>query len=223
MALDQFRLGHIYTVREAARFAGFSTRTVGRWLQAYDAAPVFGAPRSRDGMVSFMELAELVVAAKFRRHGGKLEKIRAAHETARKQWPELPYPFASLRLKQIGGEIIHAFDETYGEGKALALSLHGRQWVLPALVNEALDLFDFEADDGMARRWFPAGREVPIVLDPRMAGGRLTFLDTGITIDTVVHRFMKDNEALAFIARDLSVPRHAIEAALRLKGFAAAA
>jgi len=126
--------------------------------------PLFGPARGAKEL-SFLELAEVIVAARFRAFGGKLQKIRDAHTFARSRWADLPYPFASVRLKIPGGELIHEFDEEYG-GQALAVSMGGTQFAIPSLVVEAVDLFEFDSSDRMATRWFPAGINVPVVLDP---------------------------------------------------------
>lgn len=216
------RTGNVYSIWDAAKLAELPYSTALRWLQGgIDYSPVFGAPRCLDGYTSFLELAELVVAAKFRKYGGKTSKIRRAHRVARLAWPDLEYPFASLRLRQLGGEIIHAADEEDPEGPALALSMDNRQWVLPGMVKEAMDLFDFdETSSGLARRWFPAGRNTPIVMDPRIAGGVITVEGTGVTLETLVRR-VTAHEPIKFIAKDLGIPRRTIEEAIRHRAFAA--
>jgi len=175
--------------------------------------PVFGASRDTDAL-SFLELAEIIVASRFRSYGGKLQKVRDAHAYARKRWPDLAYPFASLRLKILGGEVIHEFDQEYG-GKALAISMGGNQFALPALVEGAVELFDFDPQDEMAVRWFPAGRTVPIVVDPHFAGGRLAVVNRGITVSAISQRFHKGKQSIDFIARDLQLKRLDVEEALK--------
>jgi uncharacterized protein (DUF433 family) len=218
MTLDLYRTGKSYTIREVAALTATSPQTIRSWLPGDDREhrrikPVFGQPRESKEL-SFLELAELVVAAKFRAYGGKLQKIRDAHRYAGEHWPDLPYPFASLRLKILGGEVIHQFDLEYG-GQALAISIRD-QFAIPSLVEDALDLFEFDEEDQMATRWFPAGRDVPIVLDPRFAGGRLAVASRGVTVETIGRRFHKGKQSIDFIARDLQLKRHEVEEALRL-------
>lgn len=218
MALDLYRTGKSYTIRDVALLADTTPQTVRRWLQGYEnergnMEPVFGQRRISP-VLSFMELAEIVVAARFRSYGGTLQKVRDAHAYAREQWPELPYPFASLRLKMLGGEMIHQFDRTYG-GEALAISLGSGQYTLPGLVGQALDLFDFDEADEMAIRWYPAGRDVPIILDPKMAGGRLSIVDRGVTVETIRRRFYKGRQSIHFIARDLDLSPAQVEEAIK--------
>lgn len=176
--------------------------------------PVFGDRTAADvdPRVSFLELAEIIVAVRFTQHGGKLAKVRRARERALQDYPELQYPFANLRLKQLGGEILHAIDEEEG-GPALALSLgglDGEQHTLPTFADQALELFEFDERDNLACRWFPAGRSSPIVLDPRFAGGRLSVEGRGVTVDTIAKCFFKEKLDIDFIAEDYELDRETV-------------
>jgi uncharacterized protein (DUF433 family) len=230
-SIDPFRTGKAYTAAQAAGFADTSAATVRRWIAGYEhegrrMEPVFGEMRPADGepfLLSFLELAEVIVAARFTKWGGKLQKVRDARAFARQRWPELAYPFASLRLKKLGGELLHEFDEDYG-GKALAISLGGsggEQWTLPGMVDQALDLFEFDENDELANRWFPAGKDVPVVVDPHFAGGRLTVVGRGVTVKTVCRRFFTAKQPIAFIAHDLDLRRRDVEAIIQFSDSAA--
>jgi uncharacterized protein (DUF433 family) len=226
---DPFRTAPAYSISEAARYAGTTPATVRRWIKGYDSAmghmePVFEDKDSADGStprLSFLDLAEIIVAVKFTQLGGKLDKVRFARGRAHQKWPALQYPFASLRMKAIGGELLHVVDEEYG-GMALALSIggpHGDQYVLPNLVAEALDLFEFDKETELAIRWFPAGRDSAVVVDPRFAGGRPTIKGRGVTVDSIFRRWTKGGEKQRAIADDLELSVDEVEDALR---FAAA-
>jgi len=223
--LDTYRTGKAYTVGEVAHLVKTSPSTVRRWIKGYvyDAqgrrmAPVFGEKDVGDGsppLLSYLDLIEILVAVRFTQHGGKLEKVRAAREMAKKKWPDLRYPFASVRLKMAGGDLLHGFDEEYG-GAPLSMTLgtpEAPQYALPHIVEGALELLDFEGD--LSVRWFPAGRDVPIVVDPRFAGGRPTIVKTGVTVDTIARRFVDGHEKMAYIARDLSIRTKDVEEAIR--------
>lgn len=180
--IDNFRTGKAYTVTQAARLAGTSPQNIGRWLRGYAAAghqmaPVFG-PRSPDAprTISFLELAEIIVVAKFRQRDprGKrrisLDRLRKAHGFARREFG-LEYPFASRNLKLEGGHVLHDFDLHHPDKELIALDMNG-QWVLPFPVQRELESFDFDPDDHLARRWYPQGRDGRIIVDPHIAAGR---------------------------------------------------
>jgi uncharacterized protein (DUF433 family) len=219
--VDRFRYGKAYTVRQASRLAGVAPATVTRWLNRYGApghqmAPVFGGdgtPNDAPG-VPFLQLIEIVVVAQFRRgqRPVQLERLRRAHAFARDRFA-LPYPFASLSLCEFGGHVLHEFDEADPHGPALALDIGG-QWAIPGFVSHVLERVDFSPVDQLAERWFPAGREAAIVLDPRIGAGRLTIAGTGVTIDTIHDRFMA-GESIELLATDYDLTESSIQEAIR--------
>ena len=182
--------------------------------------PVFGkAKSSRDGeplQVSFLELAEIIVVASYRRraHGHKpagLERLRTAHRFARRQWDNLEYPFASLQFDRVGPHMMYQFQQQEpGEG-VLALDLDG-QYAFPFVVQESLANFEFEAN--YAARYFPAGRSVPIVVDPRIGAGRPVVTGTGVSVEMVRRRWKAD-QSIKEIARAFEIDPDEIEAILR--------
>lgn len=227
---DAFRTGKAYTIAQAARLAGTSPATVRRWLAGYEAPghqmmPVFAGQEagraSAPLVISFLELVEIVVVARFRKGspGGQpvtLERIRRAHAYSREQF-QLPYPFASLNLRESGGHILHQFEAQEPGPALLALDMGG-QWVLPGLVREELDRFEFS--DRLVSRWFPLGKQVPIVVDPHIAAGRPTIAGSGVTVEIIRKRF-QFGQSIDFIARDFELRRSDVEQALRYAAAAA--
>ncbi len=131
----------------------------------------------------------------------------------RRAWG-IEYPFAYVELDSAGGEILHHFDEQDPEAPALAVSTDGMQWTLPGLVRKRAQEFVHLEDDGFAIRWYPLGREVPIMVDPRFAAGRPAVADRGVTVDIIRRRSQNAGQSIREIAHDLSVTERAVEAAL---------
>ena len=196
---NSFRTVKIYTTGEAARIAGTHPATVRRWVLGYTATaghmePVFGQkyplPQGKDLTVSFLELAEIVVAVAFRKEGVKLKVIRSAHGWAREKF-NTPYPFAHLKLIEHGGHILHEYEEIAfphsRKLKLVVLNLRG-QYALPEIVKGQVLQFDFDIKQKLATRWFPHGRDIPIVVDPRFGAGRPTVQGRGLTTDILVKR-----------------------------------
>ena len=222
---DIFRTGGTYTISEAAKLAGTSPSNARRWFQGYKATghqmrPVFHRPvkpvEERPVLLSFLDLAELIVAVRFRQgvdghNPVKLERIREAHEYAVKQM-RIPYPFATLKLREFGGHILREYGESHPGPALVALSMGG-QIVLPAVVDMELDNFDYDADDSFANAWHPYGREIPVVVNPRIAAGVPTIEGTRITLDTIRQR-RKVGESAEFIADDYGIKRADVEAVL---------
>jgi uncharacterized protein (DUF433 family) len=216
--LNEYRTRPVYTIMQAARLAGTTSATVRRWLYGYRSPsaqmrPVFGNKRrSKEPSVeiSFLQLAEIVVVARYRHRGIKLERLRRAHKYAREQF-EIEYPFASLKLKTDGAHVLGVFSEMEPGESLIALDQFG-QWVLPGDIVKTLELFDYE--DDLAMRWFPIGRTVPIVIDPRFGAGKPTIPDRRLTIEAIYKRW-RAGQDIRFIASDLKLPAYQVETTLR--------
>ena len=218
---DPVRLGKRYSVREAARISGIHARTLRRWFVGeygtnHASGPVFRSEKPDSGTplsLSFVELIEVVIAAEFRSRRIKIERIRSGRDFMQRAW-DIEYPFAYVELDSAGGEILHHFDEQDPEAPALAVSTDGMQWTLPGLVRKRAQEFVHLEDDGFAVRWYPLGRNVPIMVDPRFAAGRPAVADRGVTVDIIKRRSQNAGQSVSEIAHDLSVTERAVEAAL---------
>ncbi len=214
---DPFRTGKTYSVSQAAALAKVSQGTVRNWLfGGREVDPVFGQKgRHPDqlALVSFLELSELIVAARFRKLRIQLQRIREAHDFASKQW-EVDYPFAHLNLQSIGGHILSKFEEEQpARGGHFVVLSSPKQHLLPGLVSEELARFDYAADK-FAARWFPFGREVPVVVDPRFSAGQPTIVDRGVRVEIIRKRW-KAGEPVSSIARDFELEPPQVEAVLQ--------
>jgi uncharacterized protein (DUF433 family) len=217
--IDLFKIGRAYTIPEVAKLVGTTDSTVRRWIKGYtyepqgrQMKPVFGEKDSTDGAVAFLsylDMIEILVAVRFTQHGGKLDRVRDARVYAHKKWPKIVYPFASIRLKMMGGDLLHEFDEEHGTALSISLGTpDAPQYTLPNIVEDALDLQDF-------------GPDVPGVVDPRFAGGQPTIWKRGVTVDTIARRFREGREKVASIARDLDLRARDVEEAIRFAKIAA--
>jgi uncharacterized protein (DUF433 family) len=210
-----WRTDPLYTIAEAAHLAHVSSMTVRRWLYGYrtpdrQVRPILGE-QEKAPLVSFLQLVEIVVASSFRRNRTKLERIRMAHDFAQEEWG-MEFPFASMKLEPLGGHVLHRFDEEKPGTSLATLDTRLQQWTLPGLVIETLHTFDYELE--LAARWYPIGKTVPIVVDPRFSAGMPTILHRRVTIQAIYKRF-KVGYSTRFIASDLKVNRDIIEEAIR--------
>jgi uncharacterized protein (DUF433 family) len=211
----------MYTISQAAKLGRTTPQTVRRWLYGveqpgHSMRPVFGE-RDEDGpRLSFLELSEVLVVARFRRREGKripLDRLRRAHAFARERLG-IAHPFASGRFQLEGGHIMHDFDMANpGKGK-IAIDLEG-QYVLPVGFQDALSLFDFDPSDSMALRWYPHGKDSPIVMDPEVSGGWPTIKGFNIRLETISQRF-RDGWEVEEIAEDFDIEPKLVQRLLRL-------
>lgn len=225
--LDEYLTSKLYSVAEAARLVHTAPQNVRRWLHGYAApghhmTPVLGEPPAKGETLSFLQLAELAVVARYREADGMgqravpLDRLRRAHAYARERLG-IPYPFAWLGLRMEGGHVLHDFARQNPGPGTLALDKDG-QFVLPMAVDAELERFDYEAahDDTprFTERWFPFGRAVPIVVDPHVGSGGPTIEGTRVPLVVIKDRF-KAGESIAALANDFRLSRRAVEDAVR--------
>ena len=139
-----------------------------------------------DDMVSFLQMIEIMVAGRFRKSSRQKKaipiwKVRRAYDLAREKF-QLQYPFAHLQLESIGGFIVHmlAREEVPGSFQALDTP---EQWTLPGVVKNEIDHLEYMG--AWASRWFPLGKEMPIVIDPKISAGRPVLRGRGVPVQIV--------------------------------------
>ena len=211
---EKWRTQPMYTFGEAARLAGVSTSTVRNWFlgnPARETLPLFPEGATDDLMISFLQLVETVVAARFRNQENvRYRNVHAAYLNA-KEILEEEYPFAHLRLEALGGHIIARL-----EGEEVGQSLQALDsptlWSLPGLVLEVIHQIDYEND--LAARLFPVGREYPVVVDPRINSGVPTVEGSGVSVSTIFKRW-RSGLKIDFIARDLALEADDVETVLQ--------
>lgn len=86
------------------------------------------------------------------------------------------------------------------------------QWTMPGLVVGIIDQIHYELD--LAAQWYPAGKSLPIVVDPRISSGVPTKVGRGVTIQ-VIHKRFRSGQRMDFIANDFELEPSVIEEAVR--------
>jgi uncharacterized protein (DUF433 family) len=209
-----WRTQPMYSFKEVARLSGISVSTVRNWLFGYTVEERQVAPLIKASLdatcCSFLNLVEVMVAARFRKaEGTKYEVVKRTYENARKLY-SLGHPFASdLRLKSIGGHIVHMIRE---KGSFQAIDTP-EQFTLPNLVAEVMEQLEFELE--LASKWYPVGKNIPIVVDPYISSGVPTIEGRSITVENIEKRFYVGKQTWEFISKDLELPINVIEEVIR--------
>lgn len=222
--ISSIRTGKAYTVSQAARLADTSPQNIRNWFlgrasPGHEIAPVLGPKLKRTGIhltVSFLDLAELIVVAKFRNGRGRtipLKRLREAHAFARLKLG-IDYPFASAVFKLKGAHIIHEYEHAHPGPGTIAIDMGGN-YMLPIEMEEALALFDFDTtDSALAERWYPAGRKVPVVVDPEYGAGWPVVEGRNVRASVLVQRWQA-GWTYEELAEDFEMSVEVIEAAIR--------
>jgi len=150
-----------------------------------------------------------MVAARFRKaEGTKYEVVKRAYENAQELY-SLDYPFASVRLRSIGGHIIHMIRE----GRSYQAIDTPEQYTLPDLVIEKVEELEFELE--LASKWYPVGKNIPIVVDPYVYSGVPIIEGRSITVENIEKRFYSGKQKWEFIASDLDLNINVVEEVIR--------
>ncbi len=211
-----------YTAAEAARYTGTSAATVARWRAGYTyrtqrgprrSSPVTGGePR---GLLTFSELLEVAVVVAARDAGLSMKAIRRGVNTARDLYG-VERPLSLMRFKHDGQSLFSQdalLVQRAGQRSGFVnLSRSGQ--VAWEHIDDVLKDIDYESD--VALRWWPAGRDQLVVIDPRVSFGRPYVVRRGVSTDAVAGRF-RAKEPLASIAEDLDLTTEEVEAALRFE------
>jgi uncharacterized protein (DUF433 family) len=210
-----WRTQPMYSFKEVARLSGLSITTVRNWLFGYtveerQVSPLLKAPPDAT-CCSFINLIEVMVAARFRKaEGTKYEVVKRTYENAKKLYSfEHPFANSKLRLKAIGGHIVHMIRE---KGSLQAIDTP-EQYTIPNLVIEIIEQLEYELE--LASKWYPVGKNIPIVVDPSISSGVPVIEGRGITVENIEKRFYFGKQKLDFIANDLELPENVIQEVIR--------
>jgi uncharacterized protein (DUF433 family) len=210
----------IYSYSEADHLAGVTRGTARRWLTGYGYSgtggqrvsqpPVTGAAPGADEGVSFVELVELVAIGGLKQLSFSLQEIRTIVGNCQ-ELLGTRHPLASLKFKAGGRDIF------VDRGEALVEV--GRRKGAQAW-NEVLEPFlrtlDYQEELGVAVRWWPLGKETPILVDPNYGFGFPVVAGSGVRTEVVFEQF-QGGSALKEIADDFRITDDEAERAVRFE------
>jgi uncharacterized protein (DUF433 family) len=211
---NSWRTQPMYSFHEAAYLAGVSATTVRNWIVGYtvderQVPPLLTPLKEQGAACSFLQLIEIVVAARFRKtEGVSFHIVKKAYDNAQKEFG-LQFPFAHMKLKTIGGHIVHIIKDESSHQAIDKLE----QWTLPGLILETIEQLEYEYE--LAARWYPVGKKIPIVVDPRVSAGLPVVEGRGVTIQTIRKRFYDARQSIPFIAKDFDLNDTVVEEIVR--------
>ena len=198
-----------YHIKEAARYARVSPRTVTTWHKLRDNGKRTLSAKDSGLALSYLQLIEVATIATLRKRGVKLEIIRDFRDYVAHALNS-QYPFAEHRFKTDGKRLVmdsEQFDRAV-KGKLIEPA-RGGQLAWREVIGEKLEEFDYH--DGLASRWHVAGRDKPIIIDPQIAFGAPAL--RGVTTWILRERF-QGGESLRLLADDFDLSTSEVKAAL---------
>jgi uncharacterized protein (DUF433 family) len=136
---------------------------------------------------SFLDLMDLLFVKQFLNHGASLQKVRKALDEATEVLGTAH--FARETFFSDGRKI---YLQMKASGGAILELLSGGQWVIASVIQELAERIEFHKPTGLARRWYPMGRDGLVVLDPFVSFGRPTIVGRGIATATVYDFFLAE-------------------------------
>ena len=211
-----------YSISDAARYLRIPAGTIRSWTvgRRYPVAdgsnffdPLIPIPNRKPRLLSFTNLIEVHVLRAIRQHHQiQLDKVRVALDYIDERF-QVPHLLARERFRTDG---VNLFIERYGS--LISASERGQ-----VALKEAFDahLERIEPDDtGLAIKLYPFTRSHEennprfVVIDPRIAFGRLVIDGTGIATSVVAERYHA-GDSIDNLADDYKCDRLYIEEAVR--------
>jgi len=205
-----------YRVGEAASYAGVKPQTVSAWhrLRQDGQRRTLSAKEQGAGL-SFLQLIELAVVADLRSAGVKLKEIERAR-TYFKATTKLEFPFAQLKFKTDGADVLADFETSDGkiaEGKLVAAN-HQGQLMWSDMIAKRFREFHY-GEHGEVLKWKVAGEDKPIEIDPRLSFGAPQV--GGIRTAILKSRWV-GGEEVDDLADDFSIAENDVVEALLFEG-----
>ena len=217
----------IYPRSDAARLLGITPARLRRWVSGYTytrrASTETARTRRRllplvypelpsiDGNIalSFFELMELRVVKALVDRDISLRHIRRAAEIATERF-DTRHPFASQRVFTDGRDIFSSVTEdVHAPNVVKWRTAEIDQVVAGPIFDQFLSEIEFDAATSLALRWWPKGREVPIVLDPAIRFGAPIIVGTGVRTSTIARLARAGSVRDAAIAYEIDVAQAA--------------
>lgn len=206
-----------YSYSEADYLADVSKGTSKRWLEGYEylrdgrpvVMPAVTPHVTQTGPLSFIDLVEVAAIGRLKEFGFSLQRIRRVVLDCQARF-EVVRPLPTLTFK-VGGR--DAFVMDTGVLVAVGGRHRGeRAWdeVLGPFLNE----LDYDA--GLARRWWPLGKNHIIVVDPAYAYGLPVVAGSGVRTEIVSER-VQAGDLPDEIARDFNLTSEEVGRALQFE------
>ncbi len=208
-----------YSYRDADHLASASAGTASRWLSGYTyrdrqgqrvcVAPIIPGSVKAEG-ASFLDLVEVVAIAGLRRAHFTMQDIRQIVANCQ-EILGVPRPLASLDFKVRGQEI---FVER--GGALVEVGKRKRMHAWKEFLEPFVNSLDYAIDLELAIRWWPLGRDIPIVVDPDFGFGLPVVATSGVRTEIIRERSLAGdlNEQ---IASDFNLGLEEVERAIQFE------
>lgn len=217
----------VMTAREAARQLRIPETTLIHWLEGERRRGAWYPPVLREAPtgsaeVTWGEMVEARYLREYRSRNVSMQRLRPFIADMRQRFG-LPYPLAHLKPFTSGRRLLlEAQDEQHlPRGLRMIYEVSTGQLILDSRVIGFLERVDFsDEEDQAAERIRPAGKDSPVVIDPRIASGASTVRGTRTEI---LAEQANAGASVDEIAEDFRLPLQLVKSALSYEWSAPAA
>ena len=197
----------IYLPSQAARLTQLDDERVRRWIRGYDfkgrsgerrhSAPLFR--RQHQGArlaLTFLDLVEVLFVKTFLDHGVTIHTVRLVQREAAEEFG-VQHPFCVKRFETDGETIVLRHRDDAGVERMM--DRKRKQWLFIEVFNPLLKTLDYAGVEQEVKRWWPMGRETPIVIDPARTFGQAIVAKANVPTATIyaAHRAAESDEQIA--------------------------
>ncbi|MEO5715390.1 MAG: DUF433 domain-containing protein [Luteolibacter sp.] len=195
-----------YLVPDAARILRLPLSVLRSWISGkqeencryYPAGKLTTKGVGLDRHFGFHALIELFTIAQLRKRNISMPTIRQTREELMERF-ETAHPFALEGLMTSGKKLIKSLDEDV----LLELGTRG-QTAFSKVLEPFCASLDFDQASALASRYYPLGRNQPIVVDPKHAFGRPVIEGTNLTAEAIM-ALIRGGEAVENIAESFQI------------------
>lgn len=216
----------VYGMSQAARLLGVRTDALRRWVDGYERAgttyaPVIREERSGSDTVTWGEFVEAGYLREYRAKQVSLQYLRPVIAILREELG-VRYPLATLKPYTSGRSLALRVRKQVGLDPSLNIVVLGRDGSLQLTDTAEAFLEKVDFDDGTrdARRLYPLGRSVPVVLDPDHGFGEPT-LTAGARTEAIAE-LVAAGEPRERVAAVYDITVNDVDAAVRYENHRAA-
>ena len=201
-------------IPDAARILRLPADSLRSWVAGRDPSGEVRFPAGsmdsegigRDRHFGFLTLVELYLISQLCRKGVTMPTIRSARAELSQRY-DTEHPFALGGLLCSGKGIL----KELGDGVLHELGASG-QTAFEKIIQPFCAKLDFDGATSLASRFFPLGREHPVVVDPRHAFGRPAIEGTNVTTEAILS-LLRGGETPEDVAESLAISLNAVQAA----------
>jgi uncharacterized protein (DUF433 family) len=210
-----------YSIAETTRLTRVPRSSVNYYLRGYPygfptrrkQSPVIHQSDAGSTYASFLDLIDLLYVKEFLARGFPLQFLRPALAEAR-DYLGNPH-FATSEFFTSKNRIILKIPQ---DGALIQL-MTGGQITIPEITQKLSDRLDFAdaAHLGLARRFYPNGKNGAIVIDPQISFGRPTLVGHRVATSNVYDLYVGENKKLRPVSEWFNIPSVAVRAAVQFE------